>query len=117
MWLEVLPISLMDIQIIAPGSIWVVDKNPYFSNILVNNTDSTIHVIIIYVISIVMSCKKKYDVKIFEKIKKSIFVTWFNVKTRDFKMGPFKISGKNNAIMRLRTNALNGKGNWRMVFP
>ena len=57
------------------------------------------------------------NVKIFEKIKKSIFVTWFNVKTRDFKMGPFKISGKNNAIMRLRTNDLNGKGNWRMVFP
>ena len=56
------------------------------------------------------------NVKIFEKIKKSIFVTWFNVKTRDFKMGPFKISGKNNAIMRLRTNDLNGKGNWRMVF-
>ena len=69
MWLEVLPISLMDIQIIAPGSIWVVNKNPYFSNILVNNTDSTIH-IIIYVISIVMSCRK--NVKIFEKIKKSI---------------------------------------------
>ena len=53
---------------------------------------------------------EKCDMKIFEKFpKKSIFVTWFNVKTRDFKMWPFKISGNNNAKMCLRTNALNGK--------
>ena len=47
--------------------------------------------------------------KFSKKSKKSIFVTWFNVETRDFKMWPFKISGKNNAKMCLRTNALNGK--------
>ena len=85
MRLETLPISLMDIRIIAPGSVRVVNKNPSFITQYKQYRFYDSHHHICHYNR--HELEKKCNVKIFEKkLSRDLML---KVKTRGFKMEPF----------------------------